>query len=101
MDSGETILVYLLARVFLPAAGLDFGVEEPGLTTLMSRGAPLQAMGRRAASLAGRILRGARPSELPVEKPTKFELIINLKTANVLGLTISESFLLRADRVIE
>ena len=56
---------------------------------------------RRAAALADRILRGARPSELPVEKPTKFQLIINLKTANVLGLTISESFLLRADQVIE
>jgi ABC-type uncharacterized transport system substrate-binding protein len=51
----------------------------------IDRGAPLQALGRRAASLAGRILRRAHPSELPVEKPTKFELIINLKTANALG----------------
>jgi putative ABC transport system substrate-binding protein len=56
---------------------------------------------RRAAALADRILKGARPSELPVEQPTKFALIVNLKTAKALGLTIPESFLLRADQVVE
>jgi ABC-type uncharacterized transport system substrate-binding protein len=56
---------------------------------------------RRVAVLADRILRGAPQSELPVENPTKFELVSNLKTAKALGLTIPESFLLRADQVIK
>jgi len=56
---------------------------------------------RRAAALTERILKGKRPGERPVERPTKFELIINLKTAKALGLTISEGFLVRADQVIE
>ena len=56
---------------------------------------------QRSAALADRILKGARPSELPVEQPIKYELIINLKTAKALGLTMPESFLLRADEVIE
>jgi len=83
----------------LPAIGLMRPFAEGGC--LMSLGENLQDMHRRAAWFVDRILKGAKPADLPVEQPTKIELVINLKTAKALGLTIPPSLLHRADHVIE
>jgi putative ABC transport system substrate-binding protein len=83
----------------LPATFSTRGYVEVG--GLMSYGPNFPALFRRAADYVNKILLGAKPSDLPVEQPTRYDLIINLATAKALGLTVSESFLLRADEVID
>ena len=89
----------LAMRHRIPAVSVIYGfADEGGLMTY----APSEVeIYRRAASIVDRILKGAKPAQLPVEQPTKFELLINMKTAKALGLTISPTFLARADVVIE
>jgi len=73
-------------------------VEAGGL---MSYGVDFVAMHRRIAAFVGKILKGAKPADIPVEQPTKFEIVVNLRTAKAIGIELPTSTLLRADEVIE
>ena len=98
-NSERRRLVDLAAEKRLPKVYSARELVDAG--GLMSYGANLADLNRRAATYVDRILKGTKPADLPVEQPTKFELIINLKTAKALGLTIPQSVLGRADEVIQ
>jgi putative ABC transport system substrate-binding protein len=93
----DIVRAALAAR--LPAAYEQRTFVEAG--GLLSYGTSFTDLYRRAATHVDKILKGSKPGELPIEQPTKFELVINLKTAKVFGLTIPQSVLLRADEVIQ
>jgi putative ABC transport system substrate-binding protein len=98
-DLHGTRLAELAAKTRLPAM---YGMRtHPEVGGLMSYGIDIRDNFRRAATYVDKILKGAQPGDLPIEQPTKFELVINMKTAKALGLTIPQTLLLRADEVIE
>jgi ABC-type uncharacterized transport system substrate-binding protein len=96
-DSRTQIISFTLKRHLPSIFGLKEYIDDGGL---MSYGVSLPDLNRRAATYVDRVLKGAKPADLPVEQPTKFEFIINLKTAKQIGLTIPPNVLARADRVI-
>jgi putative ABC transport system substrate-binding protein len=99
MSANQLQINTLALAAQLPTiSNLRENVEAGGL---MSYGANLSDLFRRAAEYVDKILRGAKPGDLPIEQPTKYELVINLKTAKAIGLVVPESVLLRADEVIE
>jgi len=96
-NAGRLAEVALAYR--LPVFGTGRPLTEAGI--LASYGANVAVVARRSATYVQRILQGAKPGDLPIEQPTKFEFVINLRTANALGLTVPQSLMMRADEVIQ
>ena len=97
----EKRIAELAVKNRVPAIYYESAIVVEGGLGLMSYGVSLADLDRRAAAYVDKILKGAKPADLPVEQPTKFELVINVKTAKQIGLTIPPNVLARADRVIK
>jgi putative ABC transport system substrate-binding protein len=97
--TNRRIIIELIAGLKVPA--IYWNAEFPEGGGLMSYAADFQDIARRAAHYAAKILRGISPADLPIEQPNAFELVVNLRTARSLGLAMPQSFLLRADRILE
>ena len=106
LDLGDPLTIAYRSRITTLAASSRlpavYGAREfPDEGGLMSYGASIVLLFRRAATFVDKILKGAKPADLPIEQPTKFELVVNLKVAKALGLTVPPSLLARADELIE
>jgi putative ABC transport system substrate-binding protein len=99
IDRNRTLLIALALEAKLPVASASGELAKSG--TLVSYGPNYTDMFRRVAGIVDKILRGAKPGDIPVEQPTKFDLVINVKTANALGITVPHNMLVLADEVIE
>jgi putative ABC transport system substrate-binding protein len=98
-NSNRAQIARLALQYALPT--IAEGRPNPAAGQLLSYGPNGLAFAARVASIVDRVLRGAKPSDIPIEQPTKFDLVINLKTAKALGLTIPQKLLLRADELIQ
>ena len=106
LDLGDPLTIAYRSRITALAASSRLPAayaarEFPDEGGLMSYGASIVLLFRRAATFVDKILKGAKPADLPIEQPTKFELVINVRVAKALGLTVPPSLLARADELIE
>jgi hypothetical protein len=101
LRDAPTTAYYNINRQRLHLSRAKHCLDEAGHLCLMNYGTSLLSAFGDLATYAGRILKGAKPEDIPVEQTTKFEMVINLKTAQALGLTIPQSILARADKLIE
>jgi putative tryptophan/tyrosine transport system substrate-binding protein len=99
LDSNVPLIMERVAALRLPAIYQWPGWAEVG--GFVGYGAPIDQLADLTARFAASLLRGTKPADLPVEQPTKFELVVNLNTAKAMGVTVPEALLARADKVIE